>query len=242
MATVTASEVQDLYDSVKTGLMSGIVNTNIDAASPTNVADGFGNVFQKTYYGPSNFACWEYISGDDRGDWAWTHSMHKTSDSSTNNTNPVPHTDYAILNQVQYQEIWGLQKRFYLPAPAIVHIHISADINSPKLNEWGIPYRQINYSGNTASNTFMFVDGVIKNVTKGYEFEESIGPAPANEIGHGITSSFNDPPDIWTRRYYSTFQTAYMSAGWHTVQVKTDCRVERTYAARRSISIDGWYV
>lgn len=242
MATVKASDVEDLYKSVRDDLMGGIINTNIDGASSMNIADGIGNVFQKTYYGPTGFTCWEYITGDDRGDWAWTHSQYKTANSSVNNTSPVPHTDYGLLNTIQYQEIWGLGKRFYLPAPAVIHIHISADINSPKLNEWGNQYRLINYSGNTASNTYMFVDGVIKAATKGYEFEESIGPAPASEIGHGITSSLNDPPDIWTRRYYSTFTTAYMQEGWHTVQVKTDCRVERTYAGRRSITIDGWYV
>ncbi len=242
MATETAPIVQALYDSVKNDLMAGISAASIDGAAPYNISNGIGNVFQKTYYGPSNFACWEYINGDNRSEWAWAHSLFKTSNSSVANAAPVPHTDYALLNQEQHQEIWGLGKRFWVPQAAVVHVHISADINSPRLSDWGVEYRMKNYSGNTASHTYLWIDGVQKSHTLGYEFEESIGVAPTGEVGHGLTDTANAPPDLWTRRYYSTFHTLYLSAGWHTVQVKTDCRVERTYASRRSITIDGWYV
>lgn len=241
MTIANADDIKANFDSIKVDLMGGVSVSWVDGANEKNISNGVANVFQKTYYGTYGFTAHDFDSGEDRGNWSWVTSFNKTSDKGINGATPVPHTDYAVLAQEQFQDIAGLAKRIYLPSAAIVHIRVGADVFTPELNQWGVTERLVGYDGKTASHTYLFIDEQKVTHTLGYSFEEHIGLPPTSEVGHGITDSLNFPTVLWTQRYYSTCHSIYMQAGWHTINVRTDCRVERSYAARKSIVIEGWY-
>ena len=189
---MTAANVEDIAQgitTIKQELMGGVQDNWVDGANEKNIANGIANVFQKTYYGTHGFTAFDQDNGDDRGNWSWVTSFNKTSDKGVNGASPVPHTDYAILTQEQFQDIAGLAKRIYIPSPAVVHVRVSADIFTPYMNQWGVDSRLINYSGKTASHTYLFVDSVKISHTLGYSFEEHIGLPPSGEVGHGITDA-----------------------------------------------------
>lgn len=238
--TVSATTVESGFKSIRDAINSGISSVDIDSASDDALALGDGNLFNKTWYGPQGFKIWSFFDGENRGEWAWTTALTKTANKAISSP-PVPSTEYAVLAQEQLQDVWGTGKRFYVPRPGMVHIHLVADVISPTLNEWGVNYRLINYNGNTASYGYLFVDGVKQRGTLGYSFEDSIGTPPSGEVGHGLTDAQNEPSKLWVRRYYSVFYTTYLYEGWHEVQFKIDCRNERTYVARRGLYIEGAY-
>lgn len=244
MTTIKASDVTTDFDSVKSTLMGGISAGWIDGADPINIAEGVGNLFQKTYYGPQGWAAWDWNSGDDRGSWAWVSSLNKTANKGISSTTPVPYTDYAILTQEQFFDIHGLSKRVWVPATCLAQISITADINSPRISEWDVDGRLKGYYGGTASHAYLFVDGMKAANTLGLSFEEGIVVPLTGEIGVGFDPALtlNVPSVNWTKRYYSVSHTAYLTKGWHTFVVKVDPRAERSYVSRRGIFIDATYI
>lgn len=238
---INASTIETQYKQVRDAINDGIIATDIDAASSANLVHGTGDLYRKTWYGPTGFYAWDFDDGANRSKWAWSTSLSKIQ-NQTDNTPPEPSTDYAFLAAQDLQDIWGCAKRLWIPAQSLIHVQVTAELVSPVMSELAATYRLPEYGGNTASKAYMIVNGDVIEATVGYSFEDSIGPAPTGEVSTGLTASSNNPSQYWCRRYYSCF---YSFAGdadtWLDIKFAIDCRNERTYVSRRSIHVQGTY-
>jgi len=242
MAPVLAATQEAAFKAVRDSFNDGITAADVDGAARDNLVVGEGDLYQKTWYGPTGFHSWYFDDGTNRSTWACATALTKNANQSDGGATPAPATDLAVLAQEQLQDIHGCSKRLWVPASCMIHVEIQAELISPTLSQLGVTYRYPNYSGNTASKAYLVVDGDPKEQTVGYSFEDSIGSAPSGEIDSGLTSSTNDPTKLWARRYYSVFYTfAKQDPGWVDIKMVIDCRNERTFATRRSINIQGYY-
>jgi hypothetical protein len=236
---INASTVEASYKAVRDAVNDGIIATDIDSASSENLVRGTGDLYKKTWYGPTGFYAWDFDDGVNRSKWAWATSLSKIQNQSDNAT-PVPSTDYAFLVAEDLQDVWGCAKRLWIPTQCIIQLQVTAEVISPTMSELGSTYRLPEYSGNTGSKAYLIVNGDRVESTIGYSFEDSIGPAPSGEASSGLTASSNSPSRYWNRRYYSCFYTFAGDPGtWLDVKFAIDCRNERTYVTRRSIHVQG---
>lgn len=242
MSVVQASTLENAYEAARNKIRGLVVAADVTGVSGDNFVNGVGTLFTKTWEGPSGIVTYEFISGENRSQWAYVTGLLKSA-NKVKTAPPDPETEMGLLTQVQYQDVWGVSKNFSLQATASYRIYLQADVIVPANPAWSADARFTAYDSGYASDVTVEVDGVLVDSTTTWAWEEVFN----NSLGAGepdpdITTTANEPPTRWLRRSVTTFVGGVASAGDHTVRLMINPRAERAYVARRLIVVEAVYV